>query len=230
MTTANDIVNRSLRSINVLGESETPSAAASLLGFDSLNELLGQWSNESLMIYQTVTESFPFVSGQYSYTLGPGGNFNTVRPMSIDGAYVKFNGVDYPVGMVALDEYNDIMLKTSTSNIPFVMVLNSGFPLSTLLFWPAPNDASASIYIDSSKPLTEFATPSTVVSLPPGYERALRLNLAVELMPSYGANVPLILQQAANAKTAIKRTNYIPITLDLPDGIPTGPGYQDWRY
>ena len=230
MTTANDIINRALRSINALGETETASPAASLLGFESLNELLGQWSNEKLMAYEVITEAFPFVAAQYSYTIGVGGNFNTTRPMSISKAYVRFNTVDYPVGIVTLDEYNDIALKTSAGQIPFVMVADAGFPLTTLLFWPAPSDAAATLYIDSTKPFTEFATPSTAVTLPPGYERALRLNLAVELMPSYGADVPMITQQAAVAKKAIKRINYVPIILDLPSGIPTGQEYRDWRY
>lgn len=228
--TAGDIVNRALRSINVLGETETASPAASLLGFESLNEMIGQWSNEKLMIYETVTESFPLVATVASYTIGPGGAFNTTRPMQIDSAYVRWNTVDYPVGIVTLAQYDEITLKSSPSNIPFVMVVDTGFPLSTLIFWPAPNDATASIFLDSRKPFTEFATPSTVVSLPPGYERALRLNLAVELMPSYGAEVALIMQQASTAKSAIKRTNYVPIILDLPSDIPTGPEYQDWRY
>ena len=228
--TAADVVNRALRSINVLGETETASPAASLLGFESLNEMLGQWSTERLMIYETITETFPFVAAQISYTMGPGGNFNTTRPMSIDKAYVRWNTVDYPIGIVTLDQYDDIVLKSSAGNIPFVRVVDTGFPLTTLLFWPAPSDASVSLYIDSHKPFTAFATPSTVVSLPPGYERALRLNLAVELMPSYGAEVPMIMQQAATAKSAIKRTNYTPIILDLPTGVPMGPEYQDWRY
>lgn len=229
MATANDIINRALRSLNVLGEAETASPATSSQGLDSLNGMLGDWSNSGALIYVTQTESFPFVAGQASYTIGPGANFNTVRPMEYQNQFVRWNGVDYPIGNVTVTQYQEILLKTVTSSIPMVMAVDTAFPTTSLLFWPTPSDTTATLYLETIRPFTEFANLNTVVALPPGYERALRLNLAVELMPDFGVQNPLLVQQAANAKSNIKTTNYKPIVLDVSPSIPQGGGYYSYR-
>ena len=57
-------------------------------------------------------------------------------------------------------------------------------------------------------PLTEFADLSTAYTFPPGYERAIRSNLAVELAPFYGIPVsPDLRNQASSAMLRIKRAN-----------------------
>jgi len=60
--------------------------------------------------------------------------------------------------------------------------------------------------------------------LPPGYERALRLNLAVELMPEYQVANQQVAAMARQAKAGIKRTNSVPITSNL--GLSGGRRYS----
>lgn len=63
----------------------------------------------------------------------------------------------------------------------------------------------------SWKPFSSFASVNDEIELPPGYERALRYNLAVELYPEYGKEPPASIYSAAQeSKAAIKRMNIKP--------------------
>lgn len=220
MATAIQIITRALRSLQVLGTDESPSADQASDSFDSLNDLLASWSTDQTMFYQIVLQNFPLISGQKDYTIGPSGNFNTTRPMSIQNAYVNWSGIDYSLGIVTMEQYDQISLKTTQTQIPYVLQLDTGFPLSTIKLWPVPNDPTATLFIESRQPFTSFATLTTDVNMPPGYERALRYNLALELMPEYGVNNPKIDKLASNAKMWLKRVNYAPMILDLDTCIP----------
>lgn len=228
MTTAIDIIKRAYKDINVLGTAETPTADMSADALDSLNGLLETWANETLMVYQLALENFPLVAGQATYTMGVGGNFNTSRPVTIDSAYVRWNSIDYPLSLVNTEQYDGIPLKSSPNQIPYVLYVDAGFPLTTLKLFQTPNDATAQIFIESRKEFTRFTSLTDTVLLPPGYVRALRYNLALELAPENGVQAhPLILRHASNAKKWLKRTNWQSLVQELDDALPIGRGYYD---
>ena len=232
MSTALQMISQALRSINVLGEGETPSAAQSSTGLESLNAMLSEWSIQKLLVYEVVQENFPFVAGQSAYTMGAGGNFNTTRPTAIENVFVRYQSIDYPVDIVTADQFNQITFKAQLSEIPFVVYVDTSFPLTTLKFWSVPNTTLTSVYISSRKPFTEYTSLTAPVNLPPGYERAISKNLAVDLGPEYGAmGNPALISQAARSKSNLKRINYTPIVLDIDSALPQGRNnWYDWRY
>ena len=224
MATANDIINRALRSLSVIGQGESadPEQAADCLV--ALNDLLASWANESLMLFQVVQDQIVLTPGKKDYTIGEGAyDINAVRPVEIIQAFVRLNGADYPVDVVSRDMYQRIVLKSTSTNIPTFLYYDTGFPASTLRLWAVPSQANT-LFIDSQKPLTSFSTLATAVSLPPGYERALRLNLAVELMPEFQVSNPRLDAMAREAKGGIKRVNYRPVLADL--GVATKRHYS----
>jgi hypothetical protein len=220
MTTAINIIERALRTINVLGTDEPASADQASDGLDSLNDVLSAMSNEKLMVYEMVLENFPLIAAQASYTIGPSGNFNTTRPIAINNAYIRWSSLDYPLELITVEQYDGLTFKANTSEIPFGMYVNDGFPTTTLKFYPTPKSASASVYIESTKAFTAFASTATSVSLPPGYERLLRLLLAVDMMPEYGVKNDQIIEMARDAKAWIKRTNTKPGVLNMDSALP----------
>jgi hypothetical protein len=85
MTQVLDIVSGALRAVGALEAGETPDAASANDAFNMLNDMLAQWSNESMMIHYTTEVVFPLVSNQYQYTIGPTGQVGAVFTGSISG-------------------------------------------------------------------------------------------------------------------------------------------------
>lgn len=226
-TTAIKIITRALRALNVLGIDETPSADMASDGMDMLNEMLGTWSNQNLMVYQLTLEAFSLVPGQSDYTYGVGGNFNSSRPATVESAYIRWNSLDYPLALVTTDQYDQIPLKTSPNQIPYAMLVDPGFPLTTIKLFPVPNDSTAQIFIESRKPFTEFTSLTTPINMPPGYDRALIKSLAIEMIPEYGGGNAALAMQAANARKWLKRTNFEPLVMELSNDLPQGRGFYD---
>jgi len=212
MATATQLISRALTSLGVLAAGETATAEESSNALVSLNDMIQSWSNENLMIFEDVQIS-KALTGAASYTIGASGDINTSRPVSFSGAFYRLNDQDYPVKIVTLGEYDAVPDKTSTGSIPDIVYIRTGYPLLTVYPYPICN--TGTLYFECRKPLTEFATLSTSASLPVGYERAIRLNLAVELMPEYGTENRTLLQLAIDAKAAIKRTNMKPSMLAI---------------
>jgi hypothetical protein len=81
--------------------------------------------------------------------------------------------------------------------------------------YPVPSTAST-INLYSRKPLTNFASLTDNLTLPPGYERALKYSLAVELAPEYQVSAGQdVIALAIAAKASLKRTNKRPLTLQI---------------
>ena len=71
MTKPLDIISRALKDIGALEAGEVPTADAAQDAFDMLNDLIDQWSNEDMMVFNTTEIIFPLISGQVQYTIGP---------------------------------------------------------------------------------------------------------------------------------------------------------------
>lgn len=78
--TARNLITRSMQNIGALVKNEPPSADEADDALAMLNAMLSSWANDSLIIYARTTESFPLTAAT-SYTMGPSGTLNTVRPL-----------------------------------------------------------------------------------------------------------------------------------------------------
>ena len=205
MATALDILNRSMRLLGALGSGEVAEAEEQVDGLVALNAMLESWRTESLMVY-AFSESPLTMTGAASHTVGTGGNLNIERPVDIENFYFTLNGIDYPVRRIDEKEYNAISDKTVTGDIVECVWYNPTYPLGTLSVYPKVSGGTLKVV--TWNVLTSFATISTAVALPPGYERALAYNLALEISPEYQINPPqMTMQIARESKANIKRAN-----------------------
>lgn len=93
MATPLDIISRALKDIGALEAGETPSADAAQDAFDMLNDMLDQWSNESMMVSYKTEIIFTINPGQTQYTIGPGGEINSTFTGSISGNTLTVTGI-----------------------------------------------------------------------------------------------------------------------------------------
>ena len=102
MTQPFDIVSRALKDIGALEAGETPTPEAAQDAFDMLNDLLDQWSNESMMVTYKTEIIFPITSGQTQYTIGPNGQIGAVFTGSISGNILTVTAITS--GAIALGQ------------------------------------------------------------------------------------------------------------------------------
>lgn len=206
--TARDLITTSLRLIGAVAPGETVSADEAFDGLSTLNRLIDSWSTEKLLIFQITKEEFTLIAGTQSYTIGSGGDFDTERPIEIKKALVRLGSSEYPLEILSLDRWSSIMQKSVSSSIPTGIYLDGAYPLNGLSIYPKPS-AAVVLVIYSLKQISQIATLDSVLSLPPGYERALIYNFAKEVSPEYGLSVnPLVFETANESKANIKRANH----------------------
>ena len=304
-----EIISRALKDIGALEAGETPTPDAAADAFDMLNDLVDQWSNENMMVFNVTEIIFPVISGQVQYSLGPypqttnfigasfngsisgniltvttvnsgavaqgqflsgtgitsgtkitgsitggGGNViqagtyrvninqtvattsitaNYQKPLNIDSAFVRVNttangqpiqggGLDYPISVLALQDYQMIGLKTLNGPWPKAVYYNPNEDSGNLFLWPNP--AQGEMHLFANTLFIRYGSLNESITLPQGYSMALRWCLAERLMPMYGkasqTQIAMISQYAAQAKSTLKRTNMSPLQVArYPDAL-----------
>lgn len=203
MTTALDIITQAMRKCGILAVNEAPTSEEANDALDALNEMLASWSNDSLMCYARVWESFTLTAGVAAYTIGAAQTFNTVRPIFVAGAYLRNVTTDTPVKVVTDEIYTEEISQKDTQGIPEILNLDNAFPYGTVRLWPVPSSAYT-LFMLNEKQLGSFTLNQTV-SLPPGWKRALIYNLPDEIAGDYEQEVPASVQRIAlQSKRAIQ--------------------------
>lgn len=219
MTTALQLVTSSLRKIGAVAAGESPDADEQSDALASLNQIVESWNLKGLALYRCENADYTLIPSQQAYSIGSGADFDGSRPITLHGAFVTRGGIDYPLAVLTQSEWNDILQKSTESQLPEAVYYEPTFPDGTLRFWPVPLEAlPVTIAIDMQ--LAAVADINDDLSFPPGYERALLYALAVDLAPEYPA-VTLsqsVINTADEALADIKRANNTqnqPATFDI---------------
>jgi hypothetical protein len=155
------------------------------------------------------------------------------RPLSVNSAFVRINtnsngvpiingGLDYPVAVLNIEDYEMIGLKTLSGPWPKALYYQPTETLGNLTVWPNPAQGEMHIFADTL--FSKYTSINDTMLLPEGFEAALEWCLAERLMPSYGKASPTQIQMvnafAAQGKSTIKRTNMKPVqTARFPDAL-----------
>lgn len=224
--TGRDLISASLRLIGAVAPGESIAAQEASDGLSTLNRMLGGWSNEGLLVHAITQESpLTLTAGDSTVTMGTSGDITT-RPQEIVRAMIRDGSTDYPVRLLSVGEFASITNKAIQSSHPHSLYDDGGYPLRTLTLYPTPS-AAKSLVLFTKRALTEIAGLTDSISLPPGYERALVHNLAVELAPEYGRPVPeAVAMVAMDSKAALKRANHRPSILKVDSALRVRGGFN----
>jgi len=177
MATAKTITDAAYRLNSILFSSTNQDDNA----LEALNNMISSWSAEGLLVPYNTTETFTLTIGKSTYTIGSGGDFNTVRPLRIIDAFIRDSGSNdhsVDVSMTRI-EYNAIVQKDAKAR-PTRLYFDPQYPKGKIYFNYEP-DTAETLYLTSEKTITEFAALSTTVDLPAFYKEALVYNLAIRL-------------------------------------------------
>jgi len=226
MATGRDLIKGAFRLLGVYEAGENPSADEINDALASLNELKDSLNLQDLISYQTLSQTYPFIGNQATYTFGTGGDFAIATPpVEIVNVTIRDidNEIDLPCVIITDKDYSAIVLKDTASPIPFyVLIEQQANNSKDLTFWPVPSSASygATIYYQSY--ISTFAL-DTAITLPPGYLRMLRYNLAIDLAPEYGVSISAEVAKIAKDSLAdVKRQNTVFQTIGVDGAIPSG--------
>jgi len=207
MVTVLDMVTDAMQESGILTKTETPTNSEAQTGLKMLNRVLSSWSNTRNLAFERVTESFPLNNLVTSYTIGSGGDFDTVRPTKIIQAHVRQGNTDYNLDIVSDKVYQGVVYK-SIGGLPEMLNFTNEYPLATINIYPAPSTIY-SLFITSEKPLTEYAAITTTVDLPSGWIDALIYAMAVRLGRIYGQPTDPELRALASESKAMISLNAI---------------------
>jgi hypothetical protein len=210
MTTARAIVFDALLDLGVASNEEPMQAPMAEQGLRLLNSLLDSWSLEKLTIYYTPPTVIPWPAGIQTQSWGPGGAIPTPRPIALApyAQYRDVTGLELPLAvMTHQEEYAALTLKHQQASTLQVLYYAPSMPMGTLYGWPVPT-SDWTIIVYPWTVLGRFPGLDDEIAFPPGYERALRVGLALEAAASYGAQPSPMLGAVLNeAKGNLKRVN-----------------------
>jgi hypothetical protein len=227
---ASDLISNSLRFLGALAVGETASSAELSDGLLVLNELIASFSAEQATLYTRTSETVALTTAQ-TYTWGAGGTWTTARPLRLLAAESIYQGVYRPVDIISYAEWQGIPERAVTGNVVQKLYLDNAYPLATASLWPKPTSSSTSLELVSLKALAGFTNLTDSVDFPPGYERALRFALALDLAPEYGRPItPELVGLATQAKAsivALNKANYAGLDGTDTGAAPAIPAGQD---
>ena len=226
---ASDIIARSLKALKVLGSTETPNAADANDGLVAFNAMLDSWSNENLLAFEVLVQSFVLTIAKTTYSIGTSGtpDITGTRPLAIENAYLQdANSIKYGMDVVSRETWTARTgLATVTSQVPDTLWYDPQYPLGVINIFPSPLLAST-VFIDTYLQQALFAALTTALSTPPGYERAYVFNLAVEISSQFGIPIPAvgpgqrnIVEIANESRANIKRKNIREVIADMDRSI-----------
>ena len=117
------------------------------------------------------------------------------------------------MAILGVDDYELIGLKSLNGPWPRALYYQPSMPVGNITFWPVPSSGEVHLFADSV--LSQFSTLSDTVTLPQGYNLAMRYNLAELMMPEYGRSshetAALVMKFAADGRGLIKSANMQPM-------------------
>lgn len=218
MTTAAVLINDSLKEIHVLAEGDTASGSMADDALRALNRLMEIMSNnQSFAFYPNLISRA--LTGEASFTVGATGQLVVDRPISIESAFVVRDGISYPVRVVDNQLWDGIVYPATTGANTAYVFYEAQMPNGIVHVWPLCSGVTLNMRVVNM--VATFATLSTALVLPPGYEECLMANLAVRLSAQYPAGIlsPVTVQVAKSSLKVLQRKNNVVPTMLLPGSV-----------
>jgi len=194
-----DLITDVLGLIGELEPGETPNDSEKADALAALNQLLASWSTEQLNLY-TQSEMEVAQTGVASYNL-------QTRPVLIRSAsFVTADGIQFPVQIQNEAQWRQILEPDQTGKVVQRIYCDYGYPTATVKAHPLVYGGRLKLGVWTV--LAPFNAVTDTINLPPGYERALKYALALEIAADYGRELPAsVLALAQQAKDAIRTLN-----------------------
>jgi hypothetical protein len=216
-TLVSDLIQQAFLDIDEIRVGRLISTPEQTDSFMRLNQMLAQWSREELSVYNTFHDGpLTLTAGVVNYTFGTVGASLTssALPIRVTGASSVSGAFTSPVEVISYAEFTSRVEngRGRATVLAKLLAADGSYPVISLRVYPAPAASPGGLWLDYWAAFTQFANVGVTLSMPPGFERALHLNLAVELFPYYARHArpgafEILAAQAQQAKKSIVDLN-----------------------
>ncbi len=140
-----ELITAALRQIGELSPGQTPNPEEEAAGLELLNNILENWELARRKVFIIDQLFFQLSDGISEYTMGPGGDFNSYRPVKIQSANVVFtdttdpkDGIAHALELVSSVNFAQIREKSLPAQRPLKLYNDNDYPLIKLYLWPVP--------------------------------------------------------------------------------------------
>ena len=214
-------ITDALEDLRVVLDGQSPTAGDITKGMRKLNFALKKWAIKGWYLWVRDWVQVPMVTNQFRYTIGPGGDVNTYRPLRVfPGSYIRQtcgtdSPNDVPVHILSRKEY-DYMSQKGSLGVPNSIYydpqmapspLQSYDPSTSkgvLYVWVAPDDMTRTIFLDVHRPIQDVTDSAQTFDLPLEWYEALTLSLAADMADAFEIPEPRIARKKKEAKEALE--------------------------
>lgn len=206
---AQDLINLSAKALGALKPGQSLNADELADGLLFLNLLIDSSNTSKANIYCESVAQYPTAANTQSYTIGPGGVWNTTRPQRIVQANMLLPSsptVRKPLDIWGRKRWGAVRLQ-QVYTYPAALYCDYNDPLATIYFVPIP-DAVYQIELYMWQLNAALASLSTTISVPPGYEEFWQYNLAERIAATLEVEIPAkVTELARQSRANIMRMN-----------------------
>lgn len=223
-TTAEAIITSAFEAVGITAPGESLSPADANGALARLNLLMGTLRLQPLTQGVVSREEFSLTADKGGpddpYTIGSGGDFDTTKPIKLEGASILMvqsdptYNVEVPRAVLTDDGWQAIQIKTLGATVFTDVYYNQTYQtlgLGTINLWPVPNTTLNKLVLYMLQPLRTFSNLTAQYYLPPGCEDMLQYQLARRLLTPYGVTDPAtvadIKELAIQTMGVFKRAN-----------------------
>ena len=188
--TRNEIIERALRNIGVIGENQNGTAYQIDKGSKALNGIVKSFGLNNTFGWRQTPTTFNTVASTTSYTPAEG-------VIGLTQAFVRIDSNDYPMNNVAYDTYYGLQRLKSAEARPTEIVFKSNPTAALIYLHPTPDAVYAVHYLATMK-CKDYDAASDVNLFPSHWEEVLVWKLSAALSHEYG--LPMQERMALEAK------------------------------
>lgn len=201
------------------------------------NRLCDLWRMDGFNLTHIARMLFPVVANQMTYTIGPGGNWDTDRPVRIERASIilidQTLQPEYPLTPLTVEQYQTWIVKKQLTQFPWTFYYDKAYSggLGNVVLLYGPTQANeVALYLE--QPLGKIAVAvgnppnyaAVTMEIPDGYEEPLSTNVALRALGRMPSKSSLdaearmeLKERAAEGQLLLKQMNNRPLqrTTDL---------------
>ena len=179
---ADRIIRQAMRNAGWLQRGDDPTPEDYAEYHPVLNDMIGTWTTQGLKLWKNEDTAVPLVAGKATYTLGPGGDVDIVRPLRVDNNlayYLDTSSVRRPLIALSQQEYTRLSQVTQNGSINSFF-FDAKIPLAKVSFWLVPdsNAATGTAQLILRIPITYVSNLLDTMDFPQQWFLALHWGLA----------------------------------------------------